>query len=212
MKIVDTHEAKKHLSRLVQDAQAGEEVVIARRGQPDARLVALNPSKLPRKPGGLKDRIRHRRRLRRAIADRLCDGFRYRRCCRRRFVKLLIAQALSEGLHIVAADPAFAAYRVAMLGSGNGSLRVLEFTLDVLRSVYDKGLDERADPRGVQRRHHPRFPRHESGEGGEPPCCFKRSHVTCGPADSPGSGPPQAAWQPQGTMGHDHQRLVAGML
>ena len=58
MKIVNIHHAKTHLSRLLRAVQAGEEVVIARRGQPVARLVALNPPKPARKPGGLKGRIR----------------------------------------------------------------------------------------------------------------------------------------------------------
>jgi prevent-host-death family protein len=35
------HEAKTQLSKLVQHAQAGEEVVIERRGTPVARLVAV---------------------------------------------------------------------------------------------------------------------------------------------------------------------------
>jgi prevent-host-death family protein len=43
-KTVNIHEAKTHLSRLVRRAQAGEEVVIARGGQPVARLVAIEPS------------------------------------------------------------------------------------------------------------------------------------------------------------------------
>lgn len=40
-KSVGVHEAKTHLSRLLDDVAAGEEVVITRRGQPAARLVAL---------------------------------------------------------------------------------------------------------------------------------------------------------------------------
>ena len=38
---VNIHEAKTHLSRLVDRAAAGEEIVIARAGKPVARLVAL---------------------------------------------------------------------------------------------------------------------------------------------------------------------------
>ena len=37
---VNIHEAKTHLSRLVDRAAAGEEIVIARAGKPVARLVA----------------------------------------------------------------------------------------------------------------------------------------------------------------------------
>ncbi len=39
-KSVGVHEAKTHLSRLLEDVAAGEEVVILRRGVPAARLVA----------------------------------------------------------------------------------------------------------------------------------------------------------------------------
>jgi prevent-host-death family protein len=40
-KSVGVHEAKTHLSRLLDDVAAGEEVLITRRGEPAARLVAL---------------------------------------------------------------------------------------------------------------------------------------------------------------------------
>lgn len=39
MKTVNVHEAKTHLSRLVDQAAAGEEIVIAKAGKPLARLV-----------------------------------------------------------------------------------------------------------------------------------------------------------------------------
>ena len=38
---VNVHEAKTHLSRLLQRVAAGEEVIIARAGTPVARLVAV---------------------------------------------------------------------------------------------------------------------------------------------------------------------------
>jgi prevent-host-death family protein len=40
---VNIHEAKTHLSRLLQRVAAGEEVTIARSGVPVARLVAVEP-------------------------------------------------------------------------------------------------------------------------------------------------------------------------
>jgi prevent-host-death family protein len=40
---VNIHQAKTHLSRLVQRAAAGEEITIARAGVPIARLVPLAP-------------------------------------------------------------------------------------------------------------------------------------------------------------------------
>ena len=48
MKTVTIHEAKTHLSRLVKEAVAGEEIVIARGRQPMVRLVALAQAKQPR--------------------------------------------------------------------------------------------------------------------------------------------------------------------
>ena len=42
---VNIHEAKTHLSRLLQRVAAGEEVTIARAGVPVARLVAVEPKK-----------------------------------------------------------------------------------------------------------------------------------------------------------------------
>lgn len=39
--IVNMHEAKTHLSRLVAKVEAGEEIVIARGGRPCARLVPI---------------------------------------------------------------------------------------------------------------------------------------------------------------------------
>ena len=41
MSIVNLHAAKTHLSRLVDQAAAGEEIVIAKAGKPVAKLVAL---------------------------------------------------------------------------------------------------------------------------------------------------------------------------
>jgi prevent-host-death family protein len=42
---VNIHEAKTHLSRLLQRVAAGEQVTIARSGVPVARLVAVEPEK-----------------------------------------------------------------------------------------------------------------------------------------------------------------------
>jgi prevent-host-death family protein len=43
MTTVGVHEAKTHLSRLLQRVAAGEEVVITRSGEPVARLVPVEP-------------------------------------------------------------------------------------------------------------------------------------------------------------------------
>lgn len=54
MKSVNIHEAKTHLSRLVERVQAGEEIVIAKAGRPAARLVPIEGAARPVKIGGLK--------------------------------------------------------------------------------------------------------------------------------------------------------------
>ena len=48
---VNVHHAKTHLSRLLDKAAAGEEIVIARAGKPVARLVALDTRRKPRRLG-----------------------------------------------------------------------------------------------------------------------------------------------------------------
>lgn len=48
MRQVNMHEAKSQLSRLVESVINGEEVVIARNGQPVARLVPFTTAAAPR--------------------------------------------------------------------------------------------------------------------------------------------------------------------
>jgi prevent-host-death family protein len=55
--MVEIHEAKTHLSALVERAERGEDIVIARAGMPVARLVAFHQRPGPRKPGALKGKI-----------------------------------------------------------------------------------------------------------------------------------------------------------
>lgn len=55
--IVNMHEAKTHLSRLVERAAAGEDIVIGRAGKPVARLVAFSETRAPRRPGAMAGRI-----------------------------------------------------------------------------------------------------------------------------------------------------------
>jgi prevent-host-death family protein len=50
MKQVNLYQAKTELSALVEEAAAGEEVVIAKNGKPKAKLVALGESSARRKP------------------------------------------------------------------------------------------------------------------------------------------------------------------
>ena len=57
MKTVNIHYAKTHLSRLVEEAVAGDDVVIAKAGMPLVRLVRVAASDTPRKLGKLAGRI-----------------------------------------------------------------------------------------------------------------------------------------------------------
>jgi prevent-host-death family protein len=55
--VVDVHEAKTRLSRLLALAEAGEEVVIARGGKPVARLVSIDRPRPVRRFGAMRGRI-----------------------------------------------------------------------------------------------------------------------------------------------------------
>ena len=56
MPVVNVHEAKTHLSRLLVQAENGEEVVIARNGKPVARLSPVR-KRGEREPGAFKGKI-----------------------------------------------------------------------------------------------------------------------------------------------------------
>jgi prevent-host-death family protein len=57
MRMINIHSAKTHLSRLVAEVAAGEEIVIAKAGKPVARLVPFEPRREPRQPGLFKGQI-----------------------------------------------------------------------------------------------------------------------------------------------------------
>jgi prevent-host-death family protein len=54
---VNVHDAKTHLSRLLDRAHAGEEIILAKAGKPYARLLPLAGANPQRVPGRLKGRI-----------------------------------------------------------------------------------------------------------------------------------------------------------
>jgi prevent-host-death family protein len=56
MTMVNIHEAKTNLSKLLERVLAGEDIIIARAGKPIARLVAVE-ERLPRVPGIAKGRV-----------------------------------------------------------------------------------------------------------------------------------------------------------
>lgn len=55
---INIYEAKSQLSRLVDRAAAGEEVVIARHGRPIAKLVPYLPKRGPRRLGQFRGQVR----------------------------------------------------------------------------------------------------------------------------------------------------------
>ncbi len=57
METVTIHKAKTELSRLIEKACRGEEIVIARGKKPVVRLVAIEDTRIQRKPGILKGKI-----------------------------------------------------------------------------------------------------------------------------------------------------------
>jgi len=51
--VVNIHEAKTHLSRLIERVEHGERITIARAGVPVAVLVAVEPETRPKRPIGM---------------------------------------------------------------------------------------------------------------------------------------------------------------
>ncbi len=58
MRVVNIQQAKTHLSRLVEEAGAGEEIVITKSGKPRVRLVPCTPQTTPRTLGGWEKKVR----------------------------------------------------------------------------------------------------------------------------------------------------------
>ena len=56
-KIVNMHEAKTTLSRLVDRAMKGEEIIVAKAGRPMVTLVPVAKRDRPRRPGRWKGRV-----------------------------------------------------------------------------------------------------------------------------------------------------------
>jgi prevent-host-death family protein len=57
MKTLNIQAAKTHLSRLVEEAVAGDDIIIAKAGKPMVQLVPVLPQRHPRKLGFMKGKI-----------------------------------------------------------------------------------------------------------------------------------------------------------
>lgn len=54
MKLINIHDAKTQLSRVIERVLAGEEIVIAKAGEPLVRLLPFSKKRVKRTPGTLK--------------------------------------------------------------------------------------------------------------------------------------------------------------
>ncbi|MBI4742322.1 MAG: type II toxin-antitoxin system prevent-host-death family antitoxin [Betaproteobacteria bacterium] len=54
---INVHEAKTHFSRLLEQAHAGQKILLAKAGKPYARLIPLAPTGITRQPGRLSGRV-----------------------------------------------------------------------------------------------------------------------------------------------------------
>jgi prevent-host-death family protein len=71
---VNIHEAKTHLSKLIERVRLGEEIIIAKAGEPVARLVPEKPHK-PRQPGSAKGKFVIHEEFYEPLPDDLLDLF-----------------------------------------------------------------------------------------------------------------------------------------
>ncbi len=58
MTITNIHEAKTRFSQLIKQAQAGEEVIIAKAGVPVAKLIRYDENDVPRRPGFWRGKVK----------------------------------------------------------------------------------------------------------------------------------------------------------
>jgi prevent-host-death family protein len=72
---VNVYAAKTNLSKLLDRAERGEEIVIMRNGRPVAKLVPVSVSQEPRKLGTLKGRIRVRKDFDAPLPDEILEAF-----------------------------------------------------------------------------------------------------------------------------------------
>jgi prevent-host-death family protein len=72
---VNVHEAKTHLSKILDRVLAGEEIIIAKAGKPVARLVPLEAERKPRVPGTYAGRIRIADDFDAPLPEDLLEGF-----------------------------------------------------------------------------------------------------------------------------------------
>ncbi len=75
MHTVNIHEAKTHLSKLVEEVSKGQEIIIAKSGKPMAKLTGISPAKPIHKPGFLKGKIKIADNFDAPLPEDLLDAF-----------------------------------------------------------------------------------------------------------------------------------------
>ena len=78
-KVLNIHEAKTHLSRIVEEVAAGKEIIIAKAGKPMARLSPIAASVKKKKLGLLKGKIKITGDFNAPLPDEVLAGFEGRR-------------------------------------------------------------------------------------------------------------------------------------
>lgn len=78
-KVLNIHEAKTHLSRIVEEVAAGKEVIIAKAGKPMARLSPITASVKKKNLGLLKGRIKIVGDFNAPLPDEVLETFEGRR-------------------------------------------------------------------------------------------------------------------------------------
>lgn len=73
--LYNLHHSETALSKLVDRAAAGEEIIIAKSGKPLARLTAFSGAELPRVPGGWEGKVRIGPDFDDPLPDDLLDAF-----------------------------------------------------------------------------------------------------------------------------------------
>jgi prevent-host-death family protein len=72
---VNIHEAKTHLSKMLQRVAIGEEIIIAKAGKPIARIVPFEQKPLQRVPGSAKGKIWIAPDFNAPLPDDILDAF-----------------------------------------------------------------------------------------------------------------------------------------
>jgi prevent-host-death family protein len=75
METFNIHEAKAQLSKLIERARAGEEIILVKAGEPVAKIVPYLPAQAPRKPGALKGKFQIGKDFFAPLPDELLAAF-----------------------------------------------------------------------------------------------------------------------------------------